>query len=59
MGSWTFKIHSNYTEGIMMAKERLCQLDGWLLCMRVEKQAGAEEAEVEARVSGKREEFCR
>lgn len=34
MGSWTFKIHSNHTEGIMTAKERICQLDGWLLCMR-------------------------
>lgn len=44
-GSWTYRVHSNQTEGIkMFAKERTCQVDGWSVRVGAKEEAGAAEA---------------
>lgn len=59
MGSWIFRVHSNWTEGVKMAKERICRLDGWFVYAGAEKEGEAEEVETETSVSREREEFSR
>lgn len=48
MSSWTFRVPSNQTEGIKMSKEKICQVDGRLVCEGTE-----------ASVSGEKKEFSR
>ena len=59
MASRRFRVPSSQTEGNEMAKERMCQSDGWLVCTRAEEEAGAEEVETEASASREREEGSR